>query len=118
MAKPKPAWLDLLHRSSPSLRRETILELLPSLSRQDQILLAYDWLCVGRLEQQPPDGDWTTWLIKAGRGWGKTRCGAEWVRMVAEDNPDARIALVGPTAADVRDVMIEGESGIRAIAPP
>jgi predicted phage terminase large subunit-like protein len=73
---------------------------------------------MGRDDQNAPIGDWTTWLIKAGRGWGKTRCGAEWVRMVAEANPDARIALVGPTAADVRDVMIEGESGIRAIAPP
>jgi len=73
---------------------------------------------MGRDEQLPPGIDWTCWLIKAGRGWGKTRVGAEWARMVAESNPDARIALVGPTAADVRDVMIEGESGIRAIAAP
>jgi phage terminase large subunit-like protein len=51
--------------------------------------------------------------VKAGRGWGKTRTGAEWVRSISR--PGARIALVGPTAADVRDVMIEGESGILAV---
>lgn len=56
------------------------------------------------------------WLVKAGRGWGKTRVGAEWVRSVAQ--PGARIALVGPTAADVRDVMIEGESGILSVCEP
>ena len=118
MGRPKPAWLDSLHRLPPRLRRETIPKLLQSLSPDDQAILAYDWLCVGRVDQLPPEHDWTCWLIKAGRGWGKTRCGAEWVRMIAECNPNARIALVGPTAADVRDVMIEGESGIRAIAPP
>lgn len=56
------------------------------------------------------------WLVKAGRGWGKTRVGAEWVRSVA--TPGARIALVGATAADVRDVMVEGESGILAVCEP
>lgn len=62
-------------------------------------------------------GDWRTWLILAGRGWGKTRTGAEWVVDRVEDGA-GRIALVGPTAADARDVMVEGESGILAVAPP
>jgi predicted phage terminase large subunit-like protein len=56
------------------------------------------------------------WLVLSGRGWGKTRTGAEWVRQQAR-NPTARIALVGATAADCRDVMIEGESGILACSP-
>jgi phage terminase large subunit-like protein len=64
----------------------------------------------------PPAGDWRTWLILAGRGWGKTRTGAEWVIDRIEDGHE-RIALIGPTAADVRDVMVEGESGILAVCP-
>lgn len=65
----------------------------------------------------PPSEPWRVWLILAGRGFGKTRCGAEWVRaQVAAGRK--RIALVGATAADVRDVMVEGESGLLAISPP
>ncbi len=65
----------------------------------------------------PPPGDWRTWLILAGRGFGKTRAGAEWVRAQV-DQGRRRIALVGPTVADVRDVMIEGQSGLLNICPP
>lgn len=68
-----------------------------------------------RTEQHPPAGDWDTWLALAGRGWGKTRTGAEWVLEMARDFP--RGALVGPTAADTRDILVEGESGIMACAP-
>jgi predicted phage terminase large subunit-like protein len=76
-----------------------------------------DWRSMARPEQLPPPGDWSTWLILAGRGAGKTRTGAEWVRSLAEAARVPRIALVGPTAADVRDTMVEGESGLLAIAP-
>ena len=70
-----------------------------------------------RAEQRPPaDDDWDTWLLLAGRGFGKSRTGAEWVIRQARDLP--RGALVGPTAADVRDIMVEGESGILACARP
>jgi phage terminase large subunit-like protein len=66
--------------------------------------------------QAPPeDGDWRIWLIRAGRGFGKTLAGAEWVTAIAA-TPDVQIALVGQTAADVRRVMIEGPSGLRAVA--
>jgi phage terminase large subunit-like protein len=66
---------------------------------------------------QYPDGDaWRIWLVRAGRGFGKTRAGAEWVSAVARATPDARIALVGATAEDVRRVMIEGPSGVCAVA--
>jgi predicted phage terminase large subunit-like protein len=77
-----------------------------------------DWSTQARPEQLPPPGDWwTIWLILAGRGFGKTRTGAEWVRAIAEAATVHRIALVGPTASDVRDVMVEGESGLLAISP-
>lgn len=69
-----------------------------------------------RAEQRPPaDPDWDSWLLLAGRGFGKTRTGAEWVLKEARRAP-VRIALIGATAADVRDIMVEGESGIMACA--
>jgi phage terminase large subunit-like protein len=71
-----------------------------------------------RPAQQPPAGDWRTWLLLMGRGAGKTRCAAEWVRHLAESGQARRIALVAPTAADVRDTVVEGESGILAVCPP
>jgi predicted phage terminase large subunit-like protein len=74
-----------------------------------------DWAARARPEQLPPTGDWTTWLFCAGRGAGKTRAGSEWVRSITSKT--GRLALVGATAADVRDVMVEGESGILAICP-
>lgn len=67
--------------------------------------------------QTPPQGGWLIWLFLGGRGAGKTRAGAEWVREQARD-PDARIALVAPTFNDVREVMIEGVSGLRRIGLP
>ncbi len=71
-----------------------------------------------RASQLPPEGDWTRWFLMAGRGFGKTKAGAEWVRHIAENKLASRIALVGPTAADVRDVMVEGESGILSVSRP
>jgi phage terminase large subunit-like protein len=71
-----------------------------------------------RPAQRPPEGEWRTWLALAGRGFGKTRTGAGWVRWLAETGRADRIALVGPTAADARDVMIEGESGLLAVSRP
>ena len=73
--------------------------------------LLNSWSFWARENQTEPEGDWTTWLILAGRGWGKTRCGSEWVLKRVQQGYK-RIALIGETAADVRDVMIEGESGI------
>jgi phage terminase large subunit-like protein len=76
-----------------------------------------DFESLARPDQKPPPGEWSIWLILAGRGWGKSFTGAQWVRSLAEAGTVERIALVGPTAADVRDVMIEGQSGLLAIAP-
>jgi len=72
---------------------------------------------LARPEQLPPAGDWSTWLYMGGRGAGKTRAGSEWVHQQVRDG-SKRIALVGATAADCRDVMVEGESGIMSCALP
>jgi len=76
----------------------------------------YEWQRIARPNQLPPDGDWRGWLLLAGRGFGKTRTGAEWVRSQIKSGK-RRIALVAPTAADARDVMVEGESGLLSVFP-
>lgn len=75
-------------------------------------LLSAQWLLAARRAQLPPDGDWRIWLMLAGRGFGKTRSGAEWVDALARAHAGCRIALIGATMDDVRQVMVEGESGI------
>jgi phage terminase large subunit-like protein len=70
----------------------------------------------GRWDQHPPPGDWLVWLVRGGRGSGKTRTGAEWTRRRTKVSP--RIGLIAPTGPDGRDIMVEGESGILAISPP
>ena len=79
-------------------------------------MLANPFLTTARPEQIAPDGDWDIWLILAGRGWGKTRTGAQWVREQVQ-NGARRIALIGETASDTRDVMVEGISGILSVYP-
>ena len=82
--------------------------------------LLWDWSVWGRPEQQAPPGDWNIWAYIAGRGAGKTRTAAEWVREEAKytTTGQRRFALVARTAADVRDVIVEGESGIINVTPP
>jgi hypothetical protein len=84
----------------------------------EQVL--WDWKMWGRPEQQAPDGNWNIWIYLAGRGAGKTRSAAEWVREQAKYTTagQRRFALVARTAADVRDVIVEGESGIMNVTPP
>ena len=78
--------------------------------------LENDWRSIARPEQLPPAGDWwTIFLLQAGRGYGKTRVGAETVREWILRGTCSRIALIAPTAADCRDVMVEGESGLLAV---
>jgi phage terminase large subunit-like protein len=76
-----------------------------------------DWRTIARPSQLPPPGKWTVWVFQGGRGTGKTRAGSEWVCDRVRRGVGRRIALIGPTAADVRDVMVEGESGILAVSP-
>lgn len=76
------------------------------------------WWFIGRPEQQEPEGNWNVWLILSGRGWGKTRTGAEWLAQQVIDNPFApdgvptQWAVIAPTFADTRNICIEGPSGL------
>jgi predicted phage terminase large subunit-like protein len=107
-----------------SLNPEERKRFLASLTDAEAFALDYDWSFWSREGQQAPKGDWLIWLILAGRGAGKTRSGAEWVRAnVCGSTPlgagrYSRLALVAETAADARDVMAEGQSGLLAIHPP
>jgi predicted phage terminase large subunit-like protein len=99
----------------PEKQRREVLALMP-----DEVCAQafYAWELWARSDQLPPPGAWRVWLLRSGRGAGKTRTGAEWVRALAEAGCCRRIALVGRTWADVRDVMVEGESGLLAVCPP
>ncbi len=92
---------------------------LAGLGAEELLALRYDWPTWARPEQLPPDdGEWSTFLYLAGRGAGKTRSASEWVRKMAREHPGCRVAVVARTAADGRDVCIEGESGLLTVHPP
>ena len=96
-------------------------ERLAVLAGMDPDSLVWDWSFWGRPEQIPPaDNSWNVGLFLAGRGAGKTRSAAEWVREKAKDTTQGRLRflLVARTAADVRDVIVEGDSGVLAVSPP
>ena len=109
--------LPLLPANSNCLHPAGSSSLLASLTPEEIASFPYAWRSHARAEQRPPAGDWTTWLYLGGRGAGKTRAGAEWVRARVETGHGRRIALVASTAADARDVMVEGESGLLAVSP-
>ncbi len=81
-------------------------------------LVEMEWAELARPEQKTPAGDWRIWLILAGRGWGKTRTGAEDAVIYGLRHPGSRIAIVAPTQSDARDTCIEGDSGLLSILPP
>ena len=103
---------------------EVQAEFLDSLSEGELLALPFLFDFWALPHQLPPEGDWKTWVILGGRGAGKTRAGAEWVRSVVEgsgpkdEGRARRVALVGETIDQVREVMIFGESGILACSPP
>lgn len=110
------------------MRRKTDDELIALLADPAMAALLYQWELWARPDQLPPPlaqggVPWTTWLVLGGRGAGKTRAGAEWVRGLALGRPPfatapvSRIALVAETMADVREVMVDGVSGLLAIHP-
>jgi len=93
--------------------------MIASLTDQEADEVFFDWTFWARDNQLLPPGNWKTWLLMSGRGFGKTRVGAEFVNSLAKTGNIKLIALIGKTPADVRDTMIEvGESGILAISPP
>ena len=99
--------------SQPLQAQQTFLA---NLTEAEAEILAHDWQFWARPKQQLPERDFFVWIILAGRGFGKTRTGGETVRRWVKDN--AYVNLIGATADDARDIMIEGESGILAICPP
>ena len=100
--------------SVPEITRNKLVR---SLTPDEALSILHDWRFWARHSQLPPGGEWRVWLLLAGRGFGKTRTGAELVRARAASGSARRIAFVAPTAADARDVMVEGESGILRISP-
>lgn len=106
--------LDFLKHDSDGLGRT----LPDKLSQTERDEVPWNWPLWARAAQLPPLEPWRIWLIMAGRGFGKTRAGSEWVRMIAEANPEARIALVAASLHEARSVMVEGESGLMAVCPP
>jgi len=99
----------------PEARRRKVLR---SLTPEELGSLKYVWPFWARKSQIAPEGNWRVWLILAGRGFGKTRCTVEWVRREVTEGRATRIALVGATASDIRDIIVEGESGILNTAQP
>lgn len=99
----RPSSLSVWIASQPDSKRREALE---ALTESQLAALATDWPLWAHPAQLPPEGDWRTWLFLGGRGAGKTRAGAEWLRLQA--TPGRRLALVGPTLHDVREVMVQG----------
>lgn len=100
----------------PTKQRLTILN---GLTEAEAKALLYDWGFWARPDQLPPAGEWFGWLLRSGRGAGKTRTGAEWIISRAKIDGHPPIAIVGQTVADVRDTMVEvGESSILNCSPP
>lgn len=109
---------DSLANSLRSLPPSELRKAISGLTDADAYSLLYDWGFWARPNQLAPESDWRTWLILAGRGFGKTKSGAEWIRYkVQTSKQPLRIALVGRTSADCRKTMVEGESGILSVFP-
>ena len=96
---------------------ETRRDLIAGLTATQIEFLIHDWPLWARDKQLPPAGDWRVWLLMAGRGFGKTRTGAQWINNLALSGKGRHIGLVGDTMDDVRHVMVEGASGILACVP-
>lgn len=120
--------VEQLHKSSPETR-DSILDDLRRADNQQVLELLYDWKLWARPNQIVPQTDiygnpwpknkrWRNWLLLSGRGFGKTRTGAETIRGWAESGDFKRMAIVGATAAAVRDVMVEGPGGLKSCCPP
>jgi predicted phage terminase large subunit-like protein len=114
MTGQKTASLANLVASCP---KQNLAKAIKSLTEGEAEALLYDWEFWARPNQLAPEGDWRTWLLLAGRGFGKTRTGAEWVRDQVERYGRRRIALVGRTSADCRKTMVEGDAGLLSVFP-
>lgn len=95
------------------LSKEEQIKRISQLTDEEAELLAYDWDWYGRPNQMWPAGDWTYWMVMAGRGFGKTRVGSEWIKNSVKTNKYCN--LMGATSDDAIDIMVEGDSGILSI---
>lgn len=109
---------EAARRAWVALPQADRLRKIDELSPVEQRQLDWEWWLWARDGQWPPAWNWQTFLLLSGRGYGKTRTGAEWVRLQVESGARKRLALVARTSADIRDVIIEGQSGILATARP
>ena len=114
MSRGDRRWGEMLTRLTDAERSKLLGRLSPDV-RKDVAHVFDSWALDGQL---PPKGDWRVWLIMAGRGFGKTRAGAEWVTKLARKTGRTRIALVAATVEEARRVMVEGPSGLLACADP
>ncbi len=128
---PRSTCAQALRTALANCTKKQLEDFVETLKPEELEFLHYDWSLWARDDQLPPQqneenetNDWTTWMILGGRGAGKTRAGAEWIRAQAlgikpfAKAPCERIALVAETLSDARSVMVEGVSGLLAIHPP
>jgi phage terminase large subunit-like protein len=108
----QPAVAKMLDALSSEQRKKWIA----SLTDDEAEAILHDWAFWARPNQLLPPGDWDTWLVMAGRGFGKTRTGAETVREWIKDNPIVNI--IAPTMGDIHKVVLDGPAGIMAVCPP
>ena len=105
--------MEILKGASEEEQRRTIEKLSPD----DALKLDADFETWAHENQLPPNGEgWRNWLMMAGRGFGKTRAGAEWIFRLGNGKPGLRIALVGGTIGEARSIMVEGVSGLVSVA--
>ena len=109
-----------LSKHEPEIQAAAMADLLASMSAAERDCFLADFSTFAHEHQRPPHlansgEEWTTWLVLGGRGAGKTRAGAEWVRSVAQSDGKARIALIAETEHEAREVMVEGVSGVLAV---
>src|SRR5215469_6490621 len=107
---PDASPVELLARL-PAAERTKVLS---RISPQDAVNFPYAWRdWWARPSQLAPPGEWSTWLVLAGRFFGKTRTGAQWIHERVKSGVARYIALVAPTSADARDVMVQGPASLR-----
>jgi len=110
-------WRELARRLAQADSEEEVARLIASITFADMLAFDAEFEAWAHDNQLTPGGEgWSTWLMMAGRGFGKTRAGAEWVFGLANSRPNARIALVGGSLIEARSIMVEGVSGLLSIA--
>ena len=110
-------WRVLAERLALAKSAEEVARIIATITFADMLAFDAEFEAWAHENQLPPSGEgWTTWLMMAGRGFGKTRAGAEWIFGLANSRPNARIALVGASLIEARSIMVEGVSGLLSVA--